>query len=368
MINNLKTIPLNDFHLKKGAKLIPFAGYKMPINYKSGIINEHKHVRKKSGIFDVSHMGQILIYANNDNILKLRKFIPLDINNLRVNKSYYSFLLNNKGGIIDDIIISFLNINNNKYFYIVYNSSRKNVDEKIFSDNLINFNIMNSNCLFALQGPLSYEILSNEINIPNNMNFLDIQIIPYNNNNIIISRSGYTGEDGFELSIPNKLAQEFLQKLLINEDCILCGIGSRDSLRIEAGLSLYGNELNENITPIDANLLWALDINRINSNDLNGNENLKLQLKSSNKLNKIGISAINKIILRKDMELLDEKNKIIGKITSGCYSPVLCKSIAIAYIDKDFDFKNSFYCDIRNKLEPINYVKLPFIKKKYMKG
>tara|TARA_Y100001970_G_scaffold57546_1_gene72909 strand:- start:3652 stop:4758 length:1107 start_codon:yes stop_codon:yes gene_type:complete len=368
LLDKLKTIPLNDFHLENGAKFIPFAGYSMPINYSSGIINEHIQVRNKSGVFDVSHMGQILIDFNNNNINNLEKFIPLKLNKLKINKSNYSFLLNSNGCVIDDIIISILHFENNKKISIVYNASRKEIVENIFKNNLDNYNLLSNNSLFAIQGPLSYEILSKIINIRSEMKFLDIEFLKYKNNNLILSRSGYTGEDGFELSVPNDLAENFLKNILISKDCNLCGLGSRDSLRIEAGLCLYGNELNENLTPIDANMTWALDIDRIKSNNLNGNAKLKNQLINKPKFIKIGMIAKNKVILRKDMTLIDKNNNNLGRITSGCYSPMLSKSIALGYIDINYDLNENFYCNIRNNLECINYSKLPFVNKNYKRS
>ena len=253
-------IPLKNFHQNNGAKILPFAGFNMPINYKTGIINEHKNVRNHSGIFDVSHMGQILIENNESYLHKLEKYIPLQLKKLIKNRSHYSFLLNKDGGVIDDLIVSNIDIKDKSYLYIVYNASRKKEDEEIFISCAPNAEkIYNKNCLFAIQGPDSINVLKNIIDIPNNMNFFDILISKYNNNEIIVSRSGYTGEDGFELSIPNESAENLITDLLKNENTMLCGLGSRDSLRLEAGLSLYGHELNENITPIEAGLSWALD-------------------------------------------------------------------------------------------------------------
>ena len=275
----IEDIPLKKFHEANGAKMVPFAGYNMPINYKAGIINEHKNVRNHSGIFDVSHMGQVLIEINNININNLEKYIPLKLKNLRINKSNYTFLLNENGGVVDDLIVSFININGQSTLYIVYNASRKNEDEKIFLECAANTEIIHKkNCLFAIQGPKSIEVIKNIIELPENMNFLDIKLLYYNKKEIIVSRSGYTGEDGFEISIPIDEAEIFLKDLLKNKNTMLCGLGSRDSLRLEAGLSLYGHELNENITPIQAGLSWALDKDRINDVKLNGNQVLLKQL------------------------------------------------------------------------------------------
>ena len=262
-------IPLKNFHQNNGAKILPFAGFNMPINYKTGIINEHKNVRNHSGIFDVSHMGQILIENNESYLHKLEKYIPLQLKKLIKNRSHYSFLLNKDGGVIDDLIISNIDIKDKSYLYIVYNASRKKEDEEIFISCAPNAEkIYNKNCLFAIQGPDSINVLKNIIDIPNNMNFFDILISKYDSNEIIVSRSGYTGEDGFELSIPNEIAENLITHLLKNENTMLCGLGSRDSLRLEAGLSLYGHELNENITPIEAGLSWALDKKRLEDKNI----------------------------------------------------------------------------------------------------
>ena len=359
-------IPLRDFHISYGAKMIPFAGFNMPINYKLGIINENKNVRNSSGIFDVSHMGQILIKNTDENIKLLEKYIPLNLNKIIRNRNYYSFLLNSDAGIIDDIMISKIIFNNELYFFIVYNASRKTEDEKIFFNTSESI-LLNNNCLFAIQGPDSHKILNKKINISENMNFLDIIISNYKSENILISRSGYTGEDGFEISIPVIFAENFLKDLINDNKTILCGLGSRDSLRLEAGLSLYGNELNENITPIEAGLTWALDKNRLNKS-LNGFKKLLYQLDNIPKKKKIGIISTNKSMIRNGMNIVNKNKQILGLVTSACFSPNLNKSIAIGYIDKEINNSIDLYCVIRDKLEIMQQTKLPFIKKSYKKG
>ena len=361
-------IPLRKFHEANGAKMVPFAGFNMPINYKAGIINEHKNVRNHSGIFDVSHMGQVLIENNDLHINNLEKYIPLKLNSLKKNKSNYTFLLNEKGGVVDDLIISLIEIDSKSFLYIVYNASRKNEDEKIFFNCSSKAKIIhNKNCLFAIQGPESIEVLKNKIEIPSYMNFLDIYELKYKENLVFVSRSGYTGEDGFEISITNEQAEIFIKDLLENENTMLCGLGSRDSLRLEAGLSLYGHELNEEITPIEAGLSWALDKDRLNDTTLNGNKILSDQLynKPSNK--KIGLVSVNRAMLREGMILFDDNKNKIGKITSGCFSPNLNKSIAIGYVNSNFDVENEIFCEIRNKMELVKKTNLPFVKKNYKK-
>ena len=273
---------LYNFHKSLGAKFVPFAGYEMPINYKKGIINEHLHVREQAGIFDVSHMGQILIPANDKNISSLETYIPLNIKKIPSNKCHYSFILNKKGGIIDDIMISKININNKENIYIVYNASRKKVLNEIFNNICDNYSVLNNRCLIAIQGPSSHSVLSSYLDLSKIINFLDINILQFENTDLYISRSGYTGEDGFEISIPNENVENFINQIFKNENACLCGLGCRDSLRVEAGLSLYGNEINEDITPVQANLSWALDKKRLEDDNLNVSSILLQQLEETN--------------------------------------------------------------------------------------
>ena len=365
--NVLSKIFLNDFHSVNGAKFVPFAGYSMPINYKKGIINENLQVRNSAGIFDVSHMGQILILVTDLNILALERYIPLKFDNLKNNKSYYSFILNSEGGIIDDIILSKILYQDHEYFFIVYNASRKKEDEKIFKENLSDFYIMKNNSLLAIQGPLSEQIINFLPNIKN-LSFMNSHTINYQNHSIIVTRSGYTGEDGFEVSIPNLIVHNFITQLLKNTNVELCGLGSRDSLRLEAGLSLYGNELNETITPIEANLKWAIHKERLNDSSLNGHEILLNQINKGINIYKIALQSLSKSILRNNMKLFDAENNEIGHITSGTFSPTIKTSIGIGYIKTKIDIGKSVFVSIRNNIEELKIVKLPFILHNYKKG
>jgi aminomethyltransferase len=363
----LKKVFLNNYHKDKNAKFVAFAGYLMPINYDEGIIKEHLHVRSSVGVFDVSHMGQILILISDSNILNLEKYIPLNLKTLKVNKSYYSFILNNEGGVTDDIIISKITYDSKQYFFIVYNSSRKEVDEKIFITNLSDYILLKDNSLIAIQGPFSNEIV-NFLPEVNNLNFMNSLVINYQNHFIIVSRSGYTGEDGFEISVPNLIVLNFIKQIMKNQKAKLCGLGSRDSLRLEAGLCLYGNELDDSITPIEANLNWAINKNRLNDKNLNGNKILLDQFFNGTKKFKIAIKCLSKSILRNDMKLFDKENNVIGRITSGAFSPIIKSSIGIGYIDIKLKENQKIYTLIRNNIEELEIVKLPFVLHNYKKG
>ncbi len=313
-------------------------------------------------------MGQILILNTEFNCTKLEKIIPLDLDNLKLNNSSYSFILNQQGGIIDDIIVSKLLINDLTYFFIVYNASRKKIDEETFGNTVKSYSILNNNSLLAIQGPLSSKIISNLFGGIDDMYFMQIRNFIYENQPIFISRTGYTGEDGFELSIPNSAIDNLINDLMSNNQVILCGLGCRDSLRLEAGLSLYGNELYEEITPVEANLSWAISNVRMKLGGFNGHQIISKQKEEGVTQKRVGILSNSKSILRSKMKLYNENNQNIGTITSGGFSPTLNTSIGIAYVNKIFiNNSRKIFCSIRNKLEEVELTILPFVKHNYKK-
>ena len=364
----LNKLFLNNFHKENNAKFFHFANYSMPINYELGVLKEHIHVRKSVGVFDVSHMGQILISKNFKNISQLEKFIPIDLKSMKLGQSLYSFILNKNGGVIDDIIISKIKIRNEVKFFIVYNADRKNIDEKIFKTYLTSFVILKNNCLISLQGPFSKNVLE-KINIStDDILFMQIKTFDYNDKILIISRTGYTGEDGFEISLPNSISKEFIKKIMLCSDTILCGIGCRDTLRMEAGLSLYGNELNENLTPVDSGLTWAIDKKRLKNGNFNGAKKIINQLNKGTNQKKIGIQIKSKSILRPSMDICNNGTKV-GFISSGGFSPSLNHSIGIGYLDKKaINNTENLHCLIRGNLDKIEVIKLPFVKHNYWRG
>ena len=365
----LNTVFLNDYYTELGAKFVSFAGYSMPINFSSGIIKEHQHTRFKCGLFDVSHMGQMLIPKDKNNFNKLETVIPQNLIQLPISQSVYSFILNSDGGIVDDCIISKLIIDSIEYLFVVYNASRKKIDEKIINNLVSNQIIIKNNSLIALQGPSSSKIINAVFPLACELNFMQIESFIFNSENIIISRSGYTGEDGFELSVPNTQIKNIVEKLSNHNDIIFCGLGCRDSLRLEAGLCLYGNELNETISPIEANLKWAISRSRLKQGNFIGYDRIIEEIQFGTSQTRIGIKSINKSILRSHMTLHNSKGTTIGEITSGGFSPSLNLSIAMAYIKKDYlKPSNEIYCLIRGNMDLINISKLPFLKLNYKRS
>jgi aminomethyltransferase len=259
---------LYNYHKSLGAKFVPFAGYEMPIQYKEGIVKEHISTRSYAGFFDVSHMGQFFLEGDKTLDKALEKIIPADLKSLKLNHSKYSFLLNDNGGIIDDLIIT----KTTKGFCIILNAACKDNDVKEISKflNKDHKHFLNSDLsLIALQGPKSVEILERLIPGVSNLKFMTGDNYNLDGGNLYITRSGYTGEDGFEISIPNNKVEKFI-KILIENKVNPIGLGARDTLRLEAGLCLYGHDLNEKTNPIEANLKWAIAKRRREEGGFNG--------------------------------------------------------------------------------------------------
>ena len=254
-MENIKTA-LYNLHQKHGAKFVPFAGYQMPIQYSTGIIEEHKSTRENAGIFDVSHMGQLFIKGDDTLAKNLEKIFPAELSKAKLNQSKYSFLMNEEAGIYDDLIITKVEGG----FNIVLNAACKNTDFKLLSkllENKYEMVLSEELSLIAIQGPKAVQILEKIINGVSDLKFMNGNTFNYLKENIYITRSGYTGEDGFEISIKNDNAEVFVQKL-IDEGASLIGLGARDTLRLEAGLCLYGHDMDINKSPVEANLKWAI--------------------------------------------------------------------------------------------------------------
>ena len=374
-MNELKKTYLFDFHNANGAKFVPFAGYSMPVQYKNGVISEHLHTRNKAGFFDVSHMGQIKIWSKNDNkeelIQNLERLMPCDLRNLKENRQTYTLFTNENGGVIDDLMIS----NKGSYFHLVVNASQKFKDFQHLKDNLSNFcniEFEENKSLIAIQGPKSENILSDLNSKINSMKFMDVCNISFLNFDCSVSRSGYTGEDGFEISIENKNVFKLVDTLFKNSDLLPIGLGARDSLRLEAGLCLHGNDLNSEITPVEANLKWVIHKRRRDQNDIDlnflGNKKILKQLKEGPENIRIGLLPIGKAPMRAGNYIYqDIEGKIeIGIITSGGYSPTLRQPISMGRI-KNMNLENieNVYVRIRDNILPAKICKLPFIQTKY---
>jgi aminomethyltransferase len=374
-VKDLKKTNLFDFHEKKGAKFVPFAGYSMPVQYKSGVISEHLHTRSKAGFFDVSHMGQIKIWPKNNEkeklIQALEKLMPCDLYNLKENRQTYSLLTNSNGGVIDDLMIA----NKVSYFQLVVNASQKKTDYQHLKNNIsqdFDIELEENKSLLAIQGPQSENILSDINSNVKNMKFMDSIDISLAGIDCSISRSGYTGEDGFEISVHNKNVLQLVEILFKKSELLPIGLGARDSLRLEAGLCLYGNDLTSDITPIEANLNWVIHKRRREQDSSNikflGNTKILNQLEKGPSYLRIGLLPIEKAPMRRESIIyLDEGGETeIGIVTSGGYSPTLNKPISMGRLKSEYlEGLEKVFVKIRDKILPATITKLPFIKTKY---
>ena len=361
----IKKTSLYKLHQNNNAKFVEFAGYQMPIQYSDGIVEEHKFTRTHSGIFDVSHMGQLFIYGAEDLTIDLEKIFPIDLKILKINQSKYSFLMNDKGGIYDDLIITKIRDG----YQIILNAACKNDDLKIIKEKLndkYQLELKENLSLIALQGPGAKDVLGKVIPEIDNLKFMHGENFTFNDLNIYITRSGYTGEDGFEISIPNEIAENFT-KVLLDNGSKLIGLGARDTLRMEAGLCLYGNDIDTETTPIEANLKWAISKKRIND-QYPGSEIIKKQIQSGVKKLRVGIKPESKVIARANTKIFNEKNIEIGKITSGTFGPSVDHPISMGYVDSNYSSLDAkIFLEIRGKKVSANICKLPFYQKNYVK-
>ncbi len=362
----IKKTPLYNLHIQHGAKMVEFAGYQMPIQYKSGIIQEHKFTRENAGIFDVSHMGQLFITGSDQLTDDLEKIFPVNLKNLKINQSKYSFLMNEQGGIYDDLIITKLKDG----YLIILNAACKKQDFEIIKkklDDKYELNLDESQSLIAIQGPKAKDVLGKVVSNITNLKFMNGGEFEYDNSNIYITRSGYTGEDGFEISLDNKKAEKFVDQL-INHGAKLIGLGARDTLRLEAGLCLYGNDLDEKTSPIEANLKWAIPKSRVDS-DYPGSNIIKKQIDNGVKTLRVGIKPETRVIARGNTKIFDQNDKEIGKVTSGTFGPSVECSIAMGYVENNYSPTNTkIFLEVRGKKVPANVCDLPFYKKNYVKG
>ncbi len=357
---------LYNFHKNLGAKFVSFAGYEMPIQYKEGIVQEHISTRESAGFFDVSHMGQFFVSDNKSSEESLEKIIPLDFKEIKINQSKYSFLINDKGGVIDDLIITRVKDG----FNIILNAACKDNDIKEISKCLnsdVKYELKRNLSLIALQGPKSETILESIIKNVKQLKFMNGNYFEFRGEKIYITRSGYTGEDGFEISISNTNVEN-LTNALSEKGAKPIGLGARDTLRLEAGLCLYGHELNQDINPIQANLKWAISKKRREEGGFNGWEKIKNDLQNGVAKIRVGIKPSGRVIAREGTKIFSLSGEEIGIITSGTFGPSVQSSVAMGYVKNKFSKINSkIILEIRGKKYDAVVSKLPFYKKSYVR-
>ena len=366
---NLKTTPLYKIHNNNAAKLVSFAGYYLPIQYANGIIAEHNHTRKAASVFDVSHMGQIKISGPMIHDA-LEKILPISFSRIAPGQIKYTQFLNKEGKIIDDLMIHRSFEDNQIWLVVNADCTEKDLDHLYNNLNRsYKIELIDDRALIAIQGPKSSNILKEFFNEIDNMPFMTGDWFTYDNEQFFVSRCGYTGEDGYEVSIKDRYAEEFINKLLKFEDVKLAGLGARNSLRMEAGLCLYGNDISILTSPVEAGLTWSIPKERIENGGFIGHENIKKDLIDGVEKKLVGIKPLGKLPAREGTQILSKNGKIIGKITSGGYSPSLQAPIAMGYINAEILQKNSeILLNVRGNSLPAEIVSLPFVEHKYFRG
>ena len=366
LLNRTALYPL---HVEAGAKIVTFAGYEMPVQYPAGIIKEHLHTREKAGLFDVSHMGQISVSGENAALL-LESLIPVDIVNLQPGKQRYALFLNKNGGVMDDLMIARVSENE---FSLVVNAACKDNDFAHLKSKLgdkLEINMATDRSLVALQGPESANVMQRLGHDLSDMGFMDIRSLNIMGIDCSMTRSGYTGEDGFEISMNDDNASDLANLLLEDKDVEWVGLGARDSLRLEAGLCLYGHDMNEQTTPLEANLLWAISKARRPGGERSGGfpgEHLVMpQIPRNVDTLLVGLKPEGRAPIREGAIIEDSLGKEIGHVTSGGFSPSLGQPICIGYVSIDFSEQGTpLNAVVRDKRLPVTVTNIPFVPRNY---
>ena len=369
----LRTTPLFALHQKLGARMVPFAGYSMPVQYPQGLMAEHLHTRKAAGLFDVSHMGQLLL-RGPDAAAALESLMPVDVIDLGVHKQRYGLLLNEAGGILDDLMF----VNRGDDLFLIVNGACKDADIAHIQKHI------GSRCevvplpdraLLALQGPQAAAVLSRLIPEVTSLVFMTGNHFDWQGHALYITRSGYTGEDGFEISVPNAGAEALAEALLAQPEVAAIGLGARNSLRLEAGLCLYGNDIDTSTTPVEAALNWAMQKVRreggAREGGFPGAELVLGQLGDPDQLTRkrVALIAMERIPVREPAVLENLDGQHIGQITSGLLSPTLNQPIALAYVQPDYAaIGTEIYAMVRGKPVLMKVAATPFVPTHYYRG
>ena len=373
----LKTTPLDAWHRRHGARMVAFAGYAMPVQYdlsgalasrcKGGVLAEHLHTRAHAGLFDVSHMGQAML-TGPDVAAALERLVPGDIASLKPGRQRYTLLTNEAGGIIDDLMVARLDQNR---LFLVVNASRKDVDFTHLATNLgeaAGLAQLDDRALLALQGPEAIAVMARLSPAAAALPFMSIAAATVEGIDCLVSRSGYTGEDGFEISVSANQAEALADILIRQPEVVPIGLGARDSLRLEAGLCLYGNDLDELTSPIEAGLTWVIGKRRKLNWDFLGGLVMRDQLDNGPIRRRVGIRPDGRAPARAQTTIMAEDGTEAGVVTSGGFGPSVNGPIAMGYVRKDLAADGTrLVLIVRGKQLPAAVVPLPFIPHRYIR-
>ncbi|MEH7877038.1 glycine cleavage system aminomethyltransferase GcvT [Rhizobium laguerreae] len=370
----LKKTPLHALHLSLGARMVPFAGYDMPVQYPAGVMKEHLHTRAEAGLFDVSHMGQVIVKAKSgsyeDAALALESLVPVDILGLAEGRQRYGFFTDDTGCILDDLMIAHLD----DHLFVVVNAACKEADLAHLQTHIgdqCDITVLDR-ALIALQGPRAVAVLAELWADVAAMKFMDVRHCRLHDVSCLVSRSGYSGEDGFEISIPSDKAVDVTMRLLEHPDVQAIGLGARDSLRLEAGLCLYGNDIDTTTSPVEAALEWAMQKarrgNGARAGGFPGSGRILSELENGAVRRRVGLKPEGKAPVRGHAKLYaDAEGKIeIGEVTSGGFGPTVEGPVAMGYVPVSHAAAGTLvYAEVRGKYLPTTVSALPFVTPNY---
>jgi aminomethyltransferase len=369
----LERTPLHALHLELGAKMVPFAGYEMPVSYPNGILAEHRHCRQSAALFDVSHMGQIRLSADDprDAAAALERLVPVDVIDLPVGKQRYGFFTNSGGGLLDDLMIT----RRAHDLLLVVNAACKQADLLHLTTQIghrCRVQPLAEHALLALQGPKAAVALARLNPGIASLTFMTAGAFELEGIDCFLTRSGYTGEDGFEISVPADQALQLAHALLRQPEVAPAGLGARDTLRLEAGLCLYGHDIGPTTTPVEAGLTWAIQKLRrpggARAGGYPGAAAIEAQLASGPSLKRVGLLGLERVPVREGAEIVDAKGHRLGHVTSGTLAPTVGKPIAMAYLASNHAIAgHEVSALVRGKRQPMRVSSMPFTPHRYVR-
>lgn len=364
---DLKRLGLHDLHVGLGGKMVPFAGYEMPVQYPAGVMKEHLHTRAAAGLFDVSHMGQVILRPKAGMAALCAGFealMPVDVAGVPAGRQRYGLFTNETGGIEDDLMFA----NRGDHLFVVVNAACKEADVAHMRAHLgavAEVEFISDRALLALQGPGAEAALAGLLPDVAAMRFMDVAVMACDGAEIWLSRSGYTGEDGFELSIPEGRALDFAEKLLARPGVMPIGLGARDSLRLEAGLCLYGHDIDDGTSPVEAGLTWAIQKVRRAGGERAGGfpgaERILRELAEGPERCRVGLRPEGRAPMREGVELFAVDGTPLGRVTSGGFGPSVEAPVAMGYVPASYaNIGTAVMGEVRGKRLPVTVVPMPF--------
>ena len=368
---SLKRTPLYDLHVELGGRMVPFAGYEMPLQYPSWILKEHTQTREAAGLFDVSHMGQVRL-KGAEAAKAMETLVPVDVLDLAPGKQRYALFTNDAGGIMDDLMIT----NAGDHLFVVVNAACKDQDIGHMRAHLgpaVEVEVLEGHALLALQGPRAGAVMARLNPAVQDLFFMNAAALDIAGAPCFVTRSGYTGEDGFEISVPAGAAEALARRLLQEPEVAAIGLGARDSLRLEAGLCLYGHDIDTTTTPVEGSLIWALSKSRradgARPGGYPGAETIFAHLANGVTRRRVGLKPEGRAPVREGADLTDGAGRTIGKVTSGGFGPTVGGPVAMGYVETELAKPGTaIQAMVRGKAHPVTVAKMPFVEQRYYRG